>query len=171
MRRSEKETEVTILSENLKKAKAVILAEYRGLKVSEITEVRREIRKNSGTFKVVKNRLAKRAVAGSPWAALEGHFRGPLALITSDHDPVVLSKILAKYAESFAALKIKTGCFEGRLLELKDIQALAKLPSKEELYAKFLGTLMAPAGGFVRVLSGVPRKLAIALKAIADKKQ
>lgn len=171
MKKEEKQIEINSLSERFKKAKAVILAEYRGLKVSEITEIRREVKKNSGEFNVVKNRLAKRAIQGSSWAPLSDHFKGPLALAVSEKDPVVLSKILSKFAESFQALKIRSGCLDGKVLSTKDIEALAKLPSKEELYAKLLGTLMAPAGALVRTLQGVPQKLAIAMKAIADQKQ
>jgi large subunit ribosomal protein L10 len=171
MNKAEKESAVQVLSERLRKAKAVILAEYRGLKVSEITEIRREVKKNAGDFKVVKNRLAKRAFAGVGMSSLEGHMKGPLAIVTAEQDPVVLSKVLSKHAESYAALKLKFAFFDGKVIDAKGIEALAKLPSKEELYAKLLGTLMAPAQGLVRVLSGVPQKLAIALKAIADKKQ
>lgn len=169
MNKSEKASEISALNERLGRAKAVILAEYRGLKVSEITEIRREVKKNAGDFRVVKNRLAKRAIAGSAWASLEAHFKGPLALATADRDPVVLSKILAKFAENYSALKLKVGCFDGKLLESRDIQRLATLPSREELYAKLLGTLVGSASGLVRVLNGVPQKLAIALKAIAEK--
>lgn len=175
MKRSEKELSVQSLSEKLSKAKAVILAEYRGLKVSEVTEIRREIKKNAGDFRVFKNRLAKRAISGTAWAPLESHFKGPLALVISDQDPVILTKILAKYAETFAALKLKVGAFGEkagvRVIDAKEIQAISKLPSKEELYAKFLGTLLAPASGLVRTLQGVPQKLVIVLKAIAEKKQ
>lgn len=170
MNKTEKIAEMSALAAKLGKAKAVILAEYRGLKVSEVTEIRKELKKNDGEFKVVKNRLAKRAIVGTPWALLEKYLAGPMAIVASYRDPVILSKVLAKYAESFSALKLKAGCLDGKLLEVKDLQALAKLPSKEELYAKLLGTLLAPAGGLVRVLRGVPQKLAIALEAIADKK-
>jgi large subunit ribosomal protein L10 len=171
MQKSEKAVLIEGFSEKLKSAQAIILAEYRGLKVSELTEIRREIKKNSGNFKVLKNRLAKRAIAGTSWAPLESHFKGPVGIVSSDQDPVVLSKIVTKYAETFPAFKLKAGLLGGKLLDAKGIEALSKLPSKEELYAKLLGTLQAPASNLVRVLQGVPRKLAIVLKAIADKKQ
>lgn len=171
MTRAEKETSLHELSKRLSTAKGVILAEYRGLKVSEMTEIRREIKKNAGDFRVVKNRLARRAVTGTPWASLEAHLKGPVAMTISEGDPVILSKVLAKYAGAFEALKLRAGSLGSNLLSAKEIEALAKLPSKEELYAKFLGTLMAPAQGLVRTLQGVPQKLAVALKAIAEKKQ
>ncbi|MGH9426460.1 MAG: 50S ribosomal protein L10 [Terriglobia bacterium] len=169
MTKDQKVTVVHALSERLRKAKGVILAEYRGLKVSEITEIRKAVKKNAGEFKVVKNRLAKRAFADSGMASLAGPMKGPLAIAISEQDPVILSKVLSKHAETYAALKLKFAFMDGRVIDAKGIDTLAKLPSKEELYAKMLGTLMAPAQGLVRVLNGVPQKLAIVLKAIIDK--
>jgi large subunit ribosomal protein L10 len=171
MRKSEKSVIVGGFSEKLKTAQAVIIAEYRGLKVSELTEIRKEIKKNSGSFKVIKNRLAKRAMAGSAWEPLQSHMKGPVGIASSEADPVTLSKIVTKYAESFPAFKLKAGIFAGKVLDVKGIEALSKLPSKEELYAKMLGTLQAPATNLVRVLQAVPQKLAMALKAISEKKQ
>lgn len=162
---------VADLAEKVRRAKGIFLAEYRGLKVKELSEVRREVKKNAGDFRVVKNRLSRRSVAGTAMSLLEGSFKGPIAIAFADQDPVIISKILARHAENFAALKLKAAVLDGRLLDEKGIQALAKLPSKEELYAKLLGTLVAPAQGLVRVLSGVPQKLAIALKAISEKRQ
>lgn len=171
MLKSEKSVLIDGFSEKLKVAKAIILAEYRGLKVSELTEIRREIKKNSGNFKVLKNRLAKRAIDGTEWESLKDHFKGPIGIVSSDLDPVVISKIVTKYAETFPAFKLKAGVLGGKLLDVKGIEALSKLPSKEELYAKLLGTLQGPASSIVRVLNAVPQKLALALKAISEKKQ
>lgn len=171
MRKSEKAVLIEGFSERLKTAKAIIIAEYRGLKVSELTEIRRELKKNAGSFKVIKNRFVKRAIAGSDWAVLESHLKGPVGVASSDQDPVILSKVVTKYAETFPAFKVKAGVMGGRLLDVKGIEALSKLPSKEQLYAKMLGTLQAPATNLARVLQAVPQKLALALKAISEKKQ
>lgn len=171
MRKADKEIVISGFSEKLKKAQAVILAEYRGLKVSEITEIRRTIKKNDGEFKVIKNRLAKRAMMGTDWAVLEKHMKGPIGIATSGQDAVVLSKVLTKFSETYPALKLKAGVLGGKLLGVKEIEALSKLPSKEELYAKMLRTLQAPATNLARVLQAVPQKLAMALKAISEKKQ
>lgn len=171
MRKSEKLTIIEGFSEKLKATQAIIIAEYRGLKVSELTEIRKEIKKNSGSFKVIKNRLAKRAMTGSVWEPLQPHMKGPVGIAASDADAVTLAKIVAKYSETFPAFKLKAGLFGGKLLDVKGIEALSKLPSKEELYAKMLGTLQAPATNLVRVLQAVPQKLAMALKAISEKKQ
>lgn len=171
MKKAEKIEVAHELSEKLSKAKAVILAEYRGLKVSEITAIRREIKKNNGDIKVVKNRLARKAIAGSGWSVLDPYLKGPLAIAYSLQDPVVLSKVMSKAASDFEKLKLKAGCLDGKVLTLKEIDVLSKLPSREEMYAKVFGSMMAPAQGVVRTLQGVSQKLVIALKAIADKKQ
>lgn len=173
MTRSDKEKAISELSQKLAKAKILILAEYRGLNVSQMTEIRKALRKNEGELKIVKNRLARRAVLESGegrFSSIEGSFKGPLAMAITEKDPVVLSKVLFKFLETHEALKIKAACLDGRLLSSKEVEALAKLPSKEELYAKMLGTLQAPAQGLVRTLQGVPQKLAMVLKAIAEKK-
>ncbi len=171
MNKTEKTEAVGSLAETLKKAKGLILAEYRGLKVSEMTEIRRAIKQSQGDIKVVKNRLAKRAMQGTVWEPLAQHMKGPLAIAYSDADPVVLTKVLTKFAESLEALKLTAASLGAAVMDRKSIDALSKLPSKEELYAKLLGTLQAPASGLVRVLNGVPQKLVIALKAIGEKKQ
>lgn len=171
MNKAEKVEVVHSLSETLKKAKGLVLAEYRGLKVLEINEIRREVKKNHGDLKVVKNRLAKKAIEGTTWAPLEKYLRGPLAIVYSEQDPVVLTKVLTKFASSFEALKLTAASLGADVIDRKGIEVLSTLPSKEELYAKLLGTLQAPASGLVRTLQGVPQKLAIALKAIAEQKQ
>ncbi len=170
MNKEQKFAVSSAFSEKLKGAKAVILAEYRGLKVSQLTEIRQAFRKNDCELRVVKNRLAKKAMLGSEWSVLDAHLKGPLAIAIALKDPVVLAKTLTKFAEENEALKLKAGCLNGKVLSAKEISALSKLPSKEELYAKMLGTLMAPIQGVVRALNGVPQKLAIALKEISQKK-
>src|SRR5262245_50277079 len=105
MNKQQKEEVISGFSEKLKGVQAVIIAEYRGLKVSELTEIRKEVRKSAGEFKVIKNRLAKRAMKGTDWALLENHMKGPVGIATSSADPVTLSKVLTKFAETFPALK------------------------------------------------------------------
>ncbi len=170
MDRTTKEKWVREFQAEVRKANAVILTEYRGLKVSEITALKREIRKSEGILRVVKNRLAKKALAGSEWEPLGEHFKGPTAVACAHGDAVTLSKVLARYVESFAPLKFKVGFLSGRLVTPKEIDALSKLPSREQLYAKLLGVLQAPASNFVRALQGVPMKLARAVKEIEKTK-
>ncbi|MBI2981600.1 MAG: 50S ribosomal protein L10 [Deltaproteobacteria bacterium] len=178
MKRTEKEQAVGVLSERLQKAQAIILAEYRGLKVSELTEIRREVKKTSADLHVVKNRLAKRVMEGggpaSPSlggrAGLVGHLKGPTAIVYTEKDPVELTKVLARYAETFEPFKLKVGFLGNQVISSLEIQALSKLPSREELYARMLGAMSAPATNLVRVLNAIPQKLAVALSEIGKRK-
>jgi len=168
--RTEKVEVVKKLADRLGGAKLVVLAEYRGLKVSELRSLRREIKEKSGQMQIVKNRLALRAFEGTPFTGLSPHFKGPTALVTSTADPVLTAKALAKFVETYEAFKIRTGFVSGRIVDARQIAALSKLPSPEELYAMLLGTVQAPITNFARALNAVPRKLAIALKEIEKSK-
>lgn len=170
MKRAEKEQAVTQLSEKLGRSGAVLLAEYRGLKVSQLTELRREIRKCEGDFRVVKNRLAKRALSQVGFEALQDFFKGPIGVAFVPQDAVSLAKILTKFAESYELFKLRAGLLGGKVLSPREIIGLSRLPSREELLAKLLGTLQAPAVNLVRVLQGVPQKLALVLRAIEKTK-
>ncbi|MBI4373637.1 MAG: 50S ribosomal protein L10, partial [Deltaproteobacteria bacterium] len=146
------------------------LAEYRGLKVSELTEIRREVKKTSADPHVVKNRLAKRVMEGGERAGLVGHLKGPTAIVYTEKDPVELTKVLARYAETFERFKLKVGFFGNRVISVSEIQALSRLSSREELYARMLGAMSAPATNLVRVLNAIPQKLAVALSEIGKRK-
>ena len=168
MNRQQKEQQVSSLSTRLKQVQAVVLAEYRGLKVSEITEIRKEVRKNSGEFRVVKNRLVKKAITELPQKVLSDHLKGPIAMAVSSEE-ISLFKLITKFATTYPALKLKAGFFDGKLLTVQEIETLSRLPSKEEMLAKMLGSLLAPATNIVRVLQAVPEKLVRVLKAISEK--
>lgn len=170
MRRDAKEKLVGTLSEKLQKIPAIILAEYRGLKVSELTQIRKEVKKSSGDLRVIKNRLVKKALQATVFLPLADHLKGPIAIALSGKDPVDLAKILSKYATDFEAFKLKVGFVSGRVLSVKEITALSKLPSKEELYVKLLGTLQAPMAGLARLLHAVPQKLVWVLKEVEKSK-
>jgi large subunit ribosomal protein L10 len=170
MKKAEKEQQVSLLSERLRKATAVILAEDRGLKVSEISHLRKELKKVTGELRVVKNRLALRAVKETPLEGLKGDLKGPTAVATSQGDPVLLSKILTRFAEELQPFKLKSGFVWQRLLTSSEIDLLSKLPSREELYSKLLGILQAPATGLARALQAVPQMLVRAIKEIEKTK-
>lgn len=170
MKRIEKEQAVGLLSERLKKAQAIILAEYRGLKVSELTEIRREVKKTAGDLHVIKNRLAKRVMEGMDRAGLTVYLKGPTAIVYTDKDPLELTKVLAKYAETFDPFKLKAGYLGDRAVTVSEIQVLSKLASREELYARLLGAFNAPATHLVRVLNAIPQKVAVVLKEIEKTK-
>jgi len=172
MERAQKESEVSQLSQKCDESIALFLSDYRGLTVSQITEVRRELRKVASQMKVVKNSLMLRALADKENVPnMQEHFKGPMAVTFVQDDPVGAAKVLAKYESQFEPLEIKVGVLRGELLSAKDINVLSKLPSREELYAKLLGTLSAPASNMARVLQAVSAKLARVMGAIRDTKQ
>ncbi len=171
MRREQKEKEIVGLTERLEKAKAMIFTEYRGLKVSELNELRSKLRKEGVKFKVVKNRLMKRVLKAHDMDSVSSHFVGPTALASSDSDPIAPAKIMVAFAKEHANLVLKGGFMEGSLLAVKDIESLSTMPSREQLLARAFASMNAPATNLVGVLSGVTRKLLYALNAIKETKQ
>lgn len=171
MDREQKGQEMKSLAQRVEKAKALIFASYRGLTVAQMTDLRMKLRKGESTFKVVKNRLMKRVLKEKGMESLEGYFRDPTALATSDADPVSPAKILVEFAKANAKLALKGGFMDGAVLSAADIESLAKLPSREVLIARALGSMQAPATNIAGVLAAVPRKLLYALNAIKETKQ
>lgn len=171
MNRQEKEKEVSLLNDRVKKAKAMIFTDFRKLKVSEITELRAKLRKSASTLKVVKNRLFKRVLEEQGLKeTLAKYFDGPTALATSEGDPVKVAKVLVDFAKEHEFLKLKGGYLEGKVLALSDIDMLAKLPGKEVLLSRVLASMNAPATNFVCVLNAVPQKMVRVINAIREKK-
>lgn len=171
MNKEEKILEMQKLSERVKKAQVMLFADYRGLKVSEVTELRSKLREGDAAFKVVKNRLFKRVLKEQGLEALDKYFTGPTALATSEVDPITPAKMLVDFAKTHERLELKGGYLEGRDLSYADIQALARMPSREELLSRMLGSINSPATNMAGVLAAVPRKLLYALNAIKDTKQ
>jgi large subunit ribosomal protein L10 len=133
--------------------------DYRGLKVPEVTELRRQIRGARGRYQVVKNTLATRAIKGTPFEPLTQFFVGTTAVAYSGDDPVALAKVLTTFAKATPALQIKAAVVQGRAIKPAEVTDLASLPGKPELYAKLLFLLQAPMVQLVSVLSAVPRDL------------
>lgn len=171
MNKEEKKQEIQSLSERVKKAQVLIFADYRGLNVLEVTELRAKLREGESTFKVVKNRLFKRVLKDQGLEELDKYFTGPTALATSEVDPVSPAKALVDFAKVHEKLELKGGFLDGKDLTSADILALAKMPSREQLLAKMLGSISSPATNMAGVLAAVPRKLLYALNAIKDTKQ
>ena len=161
---------VAEVSERLKKAQAVELAEYRGLPVENITVLRRQARASGVYLRVLKNTLARRAVQGTPFEKLSDQMVGPLAYGISD-DPVAAAKVLHAYAKSNDKLVIKGGAMPNYVMTAKEIGNLATLPGREELLAKLLGTMQAPVTKFVQTLNEVPSKFVRTLAAVRDQKE
>ena len=161
---------VAEVSARLAKAQTVVLAEYRGLLVEDITVLRREARASGVYLRVLKNTLARRAVQGTPFEKLADQMVGPLAYGISD-DPVAAAKVLQAYAKKNEKLVIKGGMMPNYLMTAKEVGNLASMPSREELLAKLLGTMQAPVTKFVQTLNEVPSKFVRALAAVRDAKE
>lgn len=172
MERSEKEVELTGLKERFSRSAAAILVEYRGLKVSEMTELRRKFTDSGVEFKVVKNRLAKLAMAGTPMEVLAPFLTGPLGIATVDRDPVAPAKILKDFVKANERCKVRSGFLKpDRLLTVAQVDALASVPSKEESLSKLLGSMQAPIRNMACVLAAIPRSLVNVLSAVRDQKE
>ena len=161
---------VAEVSERLKSAQAVVLAEYRGLPVEDITVLRSQARASGVYLRVLKNSLARRAVQGTPFEKLSDQMVGPLAYGISD-DPVAAAKVLHAYAKGNDKLVIKGGAMPNHVMNAKEVGQLATMPSREELLAKLLGTMQAPIAKFVQTLNEVPGKFVRTLAAVRDQKE
>ena len=161
---------VAEVSERLKNAQAVVLAEYRGLPVEDITVLRSQARASGVYLRVLKNTLARRAVQGTPFEKLADQMVGPLAYGISD-DPVAAAKVLHAYAKGNEKLVIKGGAMPGHVMNAKEVGQLATMPSREELLAKLLGTMQAPIAKFVQTLNEVPGKFVRTVAAVRDQKE
>jgi large subunit ribosomal protein L10 len=165
-----KKAVVAEISAQVAKAKAIVVAEYRGLEVGRMTELRAKARKAGVYLRVLKNTLARRAVEGTPFAGLSQHIRGPLVYGISP-DPVAPAKVLDEFAKANDKLVIRAGAMPNAVISAKEVTALATLPSRDELLAMLLGTMQAPIVQFVRTLNEVPARFVRTLAAIRDKQQ
>ncbi len=166
--RAQKEAQVSELRERFGRAASVFLADYRGLDVQSVDQLRRKLRvEGDGSFeyRVVKNRLLKRAAEGLEAASLCEHLDGPRALAFSFGDPVALAKLLVDYAKEHEVFELKAGVVSGRSVGPSEIATLAMLPTLEQLRGQLVGLLQAPAGKIARVLAAPASQLARLLDA------
>ena len=170
MNRTEKAAAIEALTADLARSHNAILFGFTGLKVTEVTELRRQVRGTQSKYVVVKNTLALRATRGTPLEGIAQHFVGPTAVAYNESNAVALAKVLTTFAKANPNLVFKAGLMEGRPIEVKEIQAIAELPSREELVVKLLFLIQSPVRRLVTVLNGPARGLAGVLRQIAEQK-
>ncbi|HHX73587.1 MAG TPA: 50S ribosomal protein L10 [Firmicutes bacterium] len=168
--RETKEKIVAEVKEDLGRAKAAIVTDYRGLNVEQITSLRRALRAEKVKYAVVKNTLAKRAAHDLGVTGLDTYLEGPTAIAYGFEDPVAPAKILTKFAKEFESLKLKGGLLEGAPMDIAMIKTLADLPSREVLLAKVAGAFAAPMTGFAGAAQALLRKFVGTLDAVREKK-
>ena len=171
MKREEKEQLVQVLHEELDKSQAVFVTDYMGLNVEKITKLRRDISGAGGSYQVVKNTLLRRASEGTPVAGIGQYFVGPTAIAIAHSDAVAVAKALVNFVKDNEQLEIQGGILGERPMTAADIQELAKMPPREVLLARMLGSLNAPVSNFVGVLAAIVSQLVYVLKAIENKKR
>ena len=146
------------ISENIKDAQSVVLVDYRGLTVEEDTKLRKELRNAGITYKVYKNTMMNFAFKGTDFEQLADQLEGPSAIAISKDDATAPARVIAKFAKNAPALEIKAGVVEGTLYDAKGMEAIAKIPSREELLSKFLGSIQSPITNFARVMNQLAEK-------------
>src|SRR5256886_15278060 len=160
---------VAEVAAKLAAAQAVIVAEYRGLDVGRVTQLRAKARKSGLYLRVLKNTLARRAVKGTPFEKLTDKLVGPL-MYGIAADPVAGAKVLSEFAKDNELFVIRGGAMRNSVMSDRDVKALALLPAREELLAKLMGTLQAPMARLARTLNEVPGRFVRALAALRDAK-
>lgn len=171
MARPEKVAIVEEMSDKLQRGKGVVLTDYRGLNVQQMTELRAKLREVGVEFKVVKNTLTLLAAKNVELDDLEPLLVGPTAIAFGYDDPVASAKVVSDFAKDHKELEIKGGVLEGRVISEEEVKALGDLPSREELLAQVLRGMQSPVAGLVGVLQGTIRQFVYALEAIRKEKE
>ena len=165
----EKKAIVAEVSAQVANAQAIVIAEYRGMEVGQMTQLRAKTRESGVYFHVIKNSLVRRAVVDTPYAELAKHMVGPLAYGIST-DPVAAAKVLHEFSRDNEKFVIKVGAIGEQVISRDEITALAVLPSRDELLARLLGTMQAPIAKFVQTLNEVPARFVRGLAMVRDSK-
>ena len=171
MARPEKEAAVLELKDKFNRAQAVILTDYRGLTVAEITELRRKLREANLEYRVAKNTLTRLAASEILGEQLDPYLVGPTAMAFAYEDPVAPAKLLTEFTKTYKTLKLKGGVLDGKVIDADGVKELAELPPYEVLIAQLLGVLVGPIRGLATVLGGPHRNLVYALNSIREEKE
>jgi large subunit ribosomal protein L10 len=169
--KGKKKEELDALKKELSEAKNLFVSQFQGMTVAQDTELRHKIREAKSKYRVVKNTLAKKAAEGTPVENVSKAFDGSTAIAYNAGDPVSLAKALTTYAKANPLFVFKAGMVEGRVINLGDIANIAAMPSKEELIAKLLFLINAPAQRLAVAVNGVARNLAVVLKQAVEQKK
>ena len=146
---------VQAIADDIKDAQSVVIVDYRGLTVAQDTELRKQLREAGVIYKVCKNTMMKRAFEGTDFAGLEEYLEGPSAMVVSKDDATAPARIICKFAKTAEALEVKAGVVEGTVYDAAGITELSKIPSREELLGKLLGSIQSPIANFARVLNQI----------------
>ncbi|MDQ3179744.1 MAG: 50S ribosomal protein L10 [Acidobacteriota bacterium] len=169
--REQKQKDLNALTEQLNNSKSAMVVSFNKVTVNKDQEFRHHLREAGAEYQVVKNTLARLAVKGTQFEGASEHFKGVTAIAWTESDPVILSKTISKFIKDNAELyTFKAGVVDGRVVDLKQVQAIAALPSKEELISKLLFVINAQAQRIVTVINAVPRNLAVVIKLIGEGK-
>jgi len=169
--RLQKEKEIEVLHREFEGSPHALLVSFQGIKVADDERLRRELRQANVSYRVVKNTLAMRAAEGTPIEAVKDQFTGATAIALSKSDPVTLAKLLSKWAKESPVFSFKAAVVEGRALDVKDIESLSNLPSKEELISKVMFLINSGAQRLAVVTAGVARNLAIVIDQVRAQKE
>lgn len=169
--RDQKKVEVENIKQKFVQARLAVVTDYIGLKSNEINELRYKLRQSGSELKVVKNSLARLALKGSECEVLTPHFKGTTAVALSGEDPVGPAKVFVEFAKKYEQVRFRAATLKGRSISRAEVEALAKLPSREVLLAQWLRSMMAPARNLVTVLAQIPRQVVNVLAAVRDQKE
>ena len=170
--KQQKQKDLDALAEQFKQANAAMLVSFKKMTVAKDQELRRQLREAGVTYSVVKNTLARKAAAGTPLEPMADQFKGVTAVALSASDPVGLSKAISKFAKANPEIfSFKVGLVEGKVIELKEVESIANLPSREELISKMLFLINAQAQRLVTVIQAVPRNLAVVMEQVRAQKE
>lgn len=170
--KARKQEDLNALAEKLSNSKSAMIVSFNKLTVNKDQEFRNQLREAGAEYQVVKNTIARLAVKGTPYEDASEYFKGVTGIAWTENDPVVLSKTISKFIKDNTDFyTFKAGIVEGRVVDIKQVEAIASLPSKEELISKLLFVLNAQAQRIATVINAVPRNLAVVIKQIGDQKE